>query len=157
VIVSNHPLYQQLILEHSKHPQNFGSLRTPTVEAEEANPVCGDRISLQIVISNRIISDIKFQGEGCAISQASASLMTAHLKGLALSEAEALMAQFRILFTAEAEAYNPALGELEALRHVRQYPVRKKCLLLPWDAFRSALNDYDVSGARGPKSPRKFP
>jgi len=157
VIVSQHPLYQQLILEHSKHPQNFGSLRTPIVEAEESNPICGDRVSLQIVISSDIISDIKFQGEGCAISQASASLMTAHLKGLALSEAESLMAQFRTLFTAEAEAHNPALGELEALKQVRQYPVRIKCVLMPWDAFRIALNDYDDSRSKRPKSSGKFP
>ncbi|MFP8874696.1 MAG: SUF system NifU family Fe-S cluster assembly protein [Myxococcota bacterium] len=137
-------LYQATILDHNKSPQNFRVLETPNHQAEGHNPLCGDKLSLYLdVDQDGHILDISFQGEGCAISTASASLMTQAVKGKTQTEAEEIFARFHKLLTTEIgqEVDIPDLGKLAVFSGVREYPIRVKCATLAWHTLRAALDD----------------
>lgn len=130
-------LYRDVILDHNKRPRNFRRLEGGC-KAEGSNPLCGDRLTVYLRIANGTIQDAAFQGFGCAIAIASASLMTESVKGKTVAGAQALFERFLQMVTAPAEALVDDLGELSALVGVRQFPVRVKCATLPWQALRSA-------------------
>ena len=131
-------LYQDVILDHNRRPRNFRTLEGGS-KAEGANPLCGDRLTVYVRVGNGTIQEAAFQGFGCAIAIASASLMTESVKGKTLAEAQALFEQFQQLITASAEA--PVnLGDLSAFAGVRKFPVRVKCATLPWQALRAAAS-----------------
>ena len=134
-------LYQEVVIDHSKHPRNFRKVEGATGTAEGFNPLCGDQLTLYVKLANGVIEDIGFQGAGCAISKASASLMTAALKGKKQEEALALFGRVHILLT---EGPNGAVrpedvGKLAALSGVWEFPMRVKCATLAWHTLRSAL------------------
>lgn len=133
-------LYQQLILEHYRSPRNKGELEDRSVEVHMANPVCGDEIRLQLRVEDDTISEVKFVGQGCSISQAAVSIMTTLLEGRPVSDAEALADRFTELMHGDPEAAkDKSLGDLRALHGVSKFPVRVKCALLGFDALREAL------------------
>ena len=134
-------LYQQVIIDHHRKPRNFRKLTRPTGTAEGENPLCGDRVSVEVEITDGVVSDIAFQGSGCAISRASASLMTASLKGQTVSDAEETFDRFhRMLTDSEASReLTDALGKLAMFAGVREFPSRIKCATLPWHTARAAL------------------
>jgi nitrogen fixation NifU-like protein len=134
-------LYQSVVLDHHKKPRNFRRLDDADHSAEGNNPLCGDRVCVDLRLDGDVIRDIGFVGSGCAISTAAASMMTEALKGKTRAEAEALFERFHGLLTREGEAgeEGPALGKLEAFAGVREFPVRVKCATLPWHTFRAAL------------------
>ena len=133
-------LYQQLILEHYRNPRNKNGLMDHTVEAVVHNPVCGDEVKVQMRIIAGQIEDIRFDGQGCSISQASTSMMTALVKGAASDEAIGLADRFtQMMHGNEEAASDPAMGDLRALQGVSKFPVRIKCALLGFDALRTAL------------------
>ena len=133
-------LYQQLILEHYKKPRNRGSLEDGTVEVHMRNPACGDEIKLQMKVEDDIIRDLRFLGEGCAISQASVSMMTAMLKDRSLDDAMALARRFTELMHGDAEAAGDrSLKDLRTLQGVSKFPIRVKCALLGFDALQEAV------------------
>ncbi|MET0619937.1 MAG: Fe-S cluster assembly sulfur transfer protein SufU [Thermoanaerobaculia bacterium] len=134
-------LYQEVILDHSKRPRNFHAIAGASRKAEGYNPLCGDRETVYLVLEGDRVRDVAFQGAGCAISTASASMMTESVKGKTRAEAEALFARFHALITGkngEAES-GPELGKLEVFSGVREYPVRVKCATLPWHTLKAAL------------------
>lgn len=134
-------LYQQVILDHNRTPRNFRKLPSPTRVAEGYNPLCGDRVSVEVELEGDLIRDVAFQGSGCAISRASASMMTVSLKGKSLDEAAQAFAQFHgMLMDEPPSAESPAgLGKLAAFAGVREFPIRVKCATLPWHVLRAAL------------------
>jgi nitrogen fixation protein NifU and related proteins len=143
-------LYQDIILDHGRHPRNFHALAEPTHFAHGHNPLCGDKVTVFLKIADDRIEDVCFEGRGCAISTAAASLMTEVLKGKSVTEAEALFHAFRAKVTGgEAPVLAEALEEdaerLEPLAGVKAYPVRVKCATLPWRTFEAAL-ESDVLG-----------
>ena len=137
-------LYQEVILDHYRHPRNFGPLPAASHHAEGHNPVCGDRLTLFLIMEGDRVADVKFEGAGCAISTASASLMTEAIKGKTEAEVRALFAQFQTgLTTPDEAAAGAALADLEKLAvlgGVRAYPVRVKCATLPWRTLAAALD-----------------
>ncbi len=134
-------LYQQVIVEHNRSPRNFKKLPAATHHAEGDNPLCGDRISLDVALDGVLIREIGFQGSGCAISQASASLMTAAVQGKTRAEAERLFHAFHDMVTGgpDASADTAAIGKLAAFAGVRQFPARVKCAILSWHTLHAAL------------------
>jgi nitrogen fixation NifU-like protein len=135
-------LYQELILDHSRHPANFRAMPEATRSVEGDNPLCGDHLRLFVRLQGQQIADISFQGSGCAISVASASLLTERIKGTIVTDAEALFhTVHRLLTMEEAAADEAELGEVAALAGVRQFPMRVKCATLSWYALRAALQD----------------
>lgn len=133
-------LYQQLILEHYKHPRNKGALADATSTAHLNNPTCGDEVWLMLKLDGDRIADAKFVGDGCSISQASTSMMTQLLIGKTRAEAAELAAKFTALMHGDADvARDRALGDLRALAGVSKFPVRVKCALLGWNAMEEAL------------------
>jgi len=135
-------LYQQVIVDHHRKPRNFRRLDHPTARAEGYNPLCGDRVAVELELTGDAIRDIAFQGAGCAISTASASMMTAALKGKSVKEAEATFERFHAMLTGadDAEAATAALGKLAVFAGVQEFPSRIKCATLPWHAARAALS-----------------
>ena len=135
-------LYQEVVLDHSRKPRNFGKLEGANRSAEGFNPLCGDRVSVYVKLRGDAIEDIHFEGSGCAISKASASLMTGALKGKNVDEAEKLFQRFHVLATeGPNEATDPAgLGKLVALSGVWEFPARVKCATLAWHTVKSALS-----------------
>jgi nitrogen fixation protein NifU and related proteins len=133
-------LYQEVILDHSKRPRNFGKLEA-SQHADGHNPLCGDRLTVYLRVENGVVSDARFRGEGCAISTASASLMTEAVRGLTPEQARALFQQFHGAVTAPADAPVDvdALGKLAVLTGVRRYPMRVKCASLAWHTLDAAL------------------
>jgi len=134
-------LYQQVILDHNKSPRNFRLMANATQHAEGYNPLCGDRLDVYLIIKNGIVEDISFKGEGCAISKASASLMTSLLKGKTKQEAENLFTKFHDLVTGKL-GDNPdidELGKLAVFAGVQEFPVRVKCASLAWHTMMNAL------------------
>ena len=131
-------LYRDVILDHNRRPRNFGPLETPDTSAEGFNPLCGDRLTLRLKLADDTIREIRFEGQGCAISTASASLMTEAVKGKTRSEALALFERVHRLLTDGGEAAE-GLGKLAALSGVREYPARVKCASLCWHTLSSAL------------------
>lgn len=135
-------LYQEIILDHNRHPSNFRRMDDADRTVEADNPLCGDRLELFLKIEGDRIADISFQGSGCAISVASASLLTERLKGATVAEAEHLFEAVHAVFTEEHAAADEAeLGNLAALAGVRRYPMRVKCATLSWHALMAALRD----------------
>jgi nitrogen fixation protein NifU and related proteins len=132
-------LYRDVILDHNRHPRNFGTLADANGHAEGHNPLCGDRLSLAVKLDGERIADIRFEGKGCAISTASASLMTEAVKGKARAEARALFDKVHALLTREDAPADPALGKLAALSGVREFPARVKCASLCWHTLNAAL------------------
>ena len=135
-------LYQEVILDHNRKPRNFRRLGAPTAAAEGYNPLCGDRISVELEVEGDTLRDIAFQGSGCAISKASASMMTESLKGKTRTQAEALFRAFHRLLTEDGASADPdALGKLVVFSGVREFPVRVKCATLAWHTLRAALEN----------------
>lgn len=134
-------LYQEVILDHSKRPHNHRAMADATRAAQGYNPLCGDKISLFVKLDGGRITDISFQGSGCAISTASASILTETLKGKTLAEAEALFQTFHNLVTGKtpSKGSDQELGKLAVFSGVSQFPVRVKCATLAWHTLRSAL------------------
>ncbi len=133
-------LYQSTILDHNKKPRNFGKLPEANCQGEGFNPLCGDQITLYLVIEDDVVKDLRFEGSGCAISTASASMMTEAVKGRPLAEALALFDRFHELVTAD-QGQEPGideLGKLAVFSGVREYPMRVKCATLAWHTLRSA-------------------
>ncbi|MCG8493280.1 MAG: SUF system NifU family Fe-S cluster assembly protein [Sneathiellales bacterium] len=137
-------LYQEVILDHSRHPRNFGKPEACTHEAHGYNPLCGDTVNIYLSLStDEVVEDLFFDGKGCAISIASASMMTEILKNKTRSETEEIFEQFRNLVTGDKDTV-PETEDGERLRvlaGVKQFPMRVKCATLPWHAVHSALND----------------
>jgi nitrogen fixation protein NifU and related proteins len=135
-------LYQEIILDHSKHPRNCHSMEDANRKAEGYNPLCGDKLKLYLKMEDGIVKDVSFVGSGCAISTASASLMTESLKGKSREEAIKLLDKFHELLTTDSPVSNE-LGKLVVFCGVRDYPARVKCATLAWHTFKSALNNSD--------------
>ena len=135
-------LYQEVILDHNRRPRNFRALDGGR-RAEGYNPLCGDRLTVYLRVEDDVIKDATFQGSGCAISKASASLMTDVVKGKTVAEAEALFERFHRVVTAPPDAPVEDLGKLSVLAGVRQFPVRVKCATLAWYALRAAAGARD--------------
>jgi len=137
-------LYQEVILDHSRRPRNFGELPDAAVKVHGDNPACGDEIHLAVKFDgDGGLQDIKFTGHGCAISQASASLMTMKLKGKKRAEVEAMLLAFHDLVTTEKSDGAKNLGDLQVMRGVRKFPQRVKCAMLPWRAVEQALRQTE--------------
>ena len=138
-------LYQEVILDHHKHPRNFGRLANANRRAEGFNPLCGDRVTVYALVDGSDLKDLSFEGSGCAICMASASVMTDSLMGKSVDEADRMFVEFHDLVTGES-AQTPdldALGKLAVFMGVREFPVRVKCATLPWHALRAALKDSE--------------
>ena len=155
--MSTEALYQELILEHNRKPRNFREMPDASRTIEGRNPLCGDALTLWVKIEHDAITDVSFKGQGCAISKASASLMTAAVKGKTRAEAEDLFNRFHQLVTGTLpESEQQSLGSLRALGGVSRFPLRVKCASLAWHALHSALesNETEVSTEReGPEPP----
>ncbi len=136
-------LYQEVILDHSKRPRNFHALENADHHANGFNPLCGDKVTIFLHLNGERIEDISFQGSGCAISTASASILTETLKGKTVSEAQALFEVFHKLVTGRSGDSNggPPLGKLAVFAGVSEFPVRVKCASLAWHTLRSALDN----------------
>lgn len=132
-------LYQEVILEHSRHPRNYRALQSANHKAEGYNPLCGDHYTVYLDVQDGSIRDISFEGTGCAISKASASMMTQSLKGKSAGEAEALFSRFHNLVTGHAGSGDD-VGKLAVFAGVSEFPLRVKCATLAWHALRAALN-----------------
>ena len=136
-------LYQEVILDHHRHPRNYGPLPNASRTAQGHNPLCGDRLTLYVQLDGDRISGISFEGDGCAISKASASIMTDAIKGHRVSEAATLFDRFHRMITSpfDQEIDETGLGKLAVFGGVRQYPIRVKCASLAWHTLKAALAD----------------
>jgi nitrogen fixation NifU-like protein len=132
-------LYQEVILDHNRRPRNFRVIDPATRAQEGYNPLCGDRLTLYVTVADGRITDVAFQGSGCAISKASASLMTEAVKGKTVDEARALFDQFHQMITSPPGSPLPELGKLSVLSGVRDFPTRVKCAGLAWHALKAAV------------------
>jgi nitrogen fixation NifU-like protein len=137
-------LYQEVILDHNKRPRNFREIESPSHQAEGFNPLCGDRLNLYVQVDGEVITDLSFLGSGCAISKASASLMTDALKGRTIAEARALFARFHRVVTTPPDQPVEELGKLSVLAGVREFPVRVKCASLAWHTLKAALDQEQI-------------
>lgn len=137
-------LYQEIIVDHNRSPRNFREIENPDRIAEGYNPLCGDKLTVYLKLEGDVIKDVSFQGEGCAISVASASLMTDQLMGKTETEAEKIFATFHELVTdRDSEIDLEKVGKLGALAGVREFPARVKCATLCWHTLHSALDDQN--------------
>lgn len=133
-------LYQEMILEHKKAPRNYRAMDEGTQRADGHNPLCGDQLTLYVVVVDGVVTDLSFQGSGCAISTASASMMTEALKGKPVAEAHRMFRSFHALVTGQPPpAEGAPLGKLAALEGVRAFPMRVKCATLAWHTLEAAL------------------
>ena len=139
-------LYQEILLEHNRRPRNFRTLEDATHHADGFNPLCGDEISLQLRVDEETVGDVGFQGHGCAISRASASMLTQAVKGGSTSDAMAMFDEFhRMLTEPDAELDYDLLGDLEMLAGVIAYPTRIKCAILAWHTLKAAMDGEGVA------------
>ena len=138
-------LYQQVILDHNKKPRNFRRLENANHSAEGYNPLCGDQLTIYLDLENGLVKDVGFEGSGCAISKAAASMMTQAVKGKSKEQAENLFNEFHSMVTGELneETEENNLGNLKIFAGVREFPVRVKCATLPWHTLHAALNKED--------------
>jgi nitrogen fixation protein NifU and related proteins len=138
-------LYQQVILDHNKKPRNFRKLDAANHQAEGYNPLCGDQLIVYMNVEDDRVTDVGFEGSGCAISKASASMMTQAVKGKSKEQAENLFKEFHSMVTGELdeETEENSLGNLKIFAGVREFPVRVKCATLPWHTMHAALNKHD--------------
>ncbi len=134
-------LYQEVILDHNRRPRNFHALTEASHSAEGYNPLCGDRLTLYLKVSGDTIEDVSFEGAGCAIPKASASMMTDALKGRSLAEATALFDRFHRMVTTPPSEPIEDMGKLSSLAGVREFPVRVKCASLAWHTLKAALSN----------------
>lgn len=133
-------LYQDVILEHNRSPRNFRRMEDADRHAEGRNPLCGDQITVWLKLDGEVITDVSFHGSGCAISKASASLMTGAVKGRTRAEVDLLFERFRGVVTGQAgDTQGGALGKLAVFSGISAFPVRVKCATLPWHALKAAL------------------
>ncbi len=139
-------LYQEVILDHNRRPRNFHAMADASHMAEGFNPLCGDRLTLYLRVADGVVADVAFEGAGCAISKASASLMTDAVKGKSVADAEALFDRFHRMVTTPPEEPVEDLGKLSALAGVREFPVRVKCASLAWHTLKAAMvNEKRIS------------
>jgi nitrogen fixation NifU-like protein len=132
-------LYQSVILDHNKSPRNFRKVADASAHAEGRNPLCGDQYDIWVRVEGDVIQDVSFEGQGCAISKASASMMTQAIKGKTIGEARALFDRFHEVVTGTATGRRP--GKLEVFRGVSAFPIRVKCATLSWHAMKAALEN----------------
>ena len=134
-------LYQDMILDHAKPPRNFRALGEGSLQREGYNPLCGDQVTVYVKLDGDVVKDVAFQGKGCAVSKASASMMTEALKGKTRAQAEELFTAFHDLLTGklDADAEEERLGKLVAFKDVSKFPVRVKCATLAWHTLHAAL------------------
>ena len=135
-------LYREIILDHYKNPRNRGVLPPPAVRSEGHNPLCGDEIEVYLQVENGVVSDVKIAGQGCSISQSSASMMSAAVKGKPVDEVRSLVHRFKHMMSIEEETepdMSINLGDLEALQGVVKFPVRIKCAVLAWNTLAEGL------------------
>jgi nitrogen fixation NifU-like protein len=141
-------LYQEIILDHYKRPRNQGRLADVNRQADGHNPLCGDKVTIFLTLKDSVIRKVAFQGQGCAIFTASASLMTDMIKGMTEAEARALFARFKDMVTSHDSAHDLAdladLDKLAAFSGVREFPLRVKCATLPWHTLVAALDDHHI-------------
>src|SRR4029450_11833681 len=135
-------LYQQVILDHNKKPRNFRKPENTNHSAEGSTPLCGDKLTVYLDLESDLVKEVGFEGSGCAISKASASMMTQAVKGKSKEQAENLFQEFHSMFTGEPneEPEENSLGNLKIFAGVREFPVRVKCATLPWHTLHAALN-----------------
>ncbi len=133
-------LYQEVILDHNRRPRNFRAIDGASRQQEGYNPLCGDRLTVYVTLEGDRIADVAFQGSGCAISKASASLMTESLKGKTVTEARALFEKFHAMVTSSPDTEAEDLGKLSVLSGVREYPTRIKCASLAWHTLKAAVS-----------------
>ena len=133
-------LYQEVILDHNRSPRNFGPLEGADLQADGHNPLCGDKISIAVKVEDGVLTDVRFEGSGCAISKASASLMTEGVKGKSLDEVRAMFERFRQLVTDQDALVDPSLGKLAVFAGVRDYPARVKCATLAWHTRKNCIS-----------------
>ena len=137
-------LYRELILDHYRKPRNRGELPEPTYHIEGMNPVCGDEIRLDLLIHDGVIEDVAFAGQGCSISQSSASMLTDRIKGRSVDEAWSVLRKFKAMLMDGAEP-DREIGDLEALQGVARFPVRVKCALLCWNVLQEGLEQAETA------------
>ena len=152
-------LYQEVILDHNKKPRNYGAIEQPTHQAEGRNPLCGDNLMLTLKLDNDKVDAIAFTGESCAICKASASMMTAAVKGKARDDAETLVREFRDMATGtlDYEKTPHHLGRLTVFAGVRDLPTRVKCAILPWHTLHAALNSAGSTSTEAEQDPMQAP
>ncbi len=139
-------LYREVILEHYQRPTRKGELPSPTVSVNGANPLCGDELAYQMKLDNGRISQIRFAGKGCAISQAAASMLADELEGKTPEQARALIRHLKAMMQGQEPASPDELGELSALEGVRKFPVRVKCAALSWNVVEQGLDSHEKAG-----------
>jgi nitrogen fixation NifU-like protein len=152
-------LYQEVILDHNRKPRNWGTLAAPTHQAEGVNPLCGDRLQLQIELADDAVRAIAFEGESCAICKASASMMTTVVKGKTRRDAEMLIQQFRDMATGKLDTGKDQhqLGRLTVFAGVRDLPTRVKCAILPWHTLHAAINSLGTTSTESEDDPMHEP
>ncbi|MDI1236824.1 MAG: SUF system NifU family Fe-S cluster assembly protein [Polaromonas sp.] len=139
-------LYQEVILDHNKKPRNYGTLEHPSHHAEGHNPLCGDHLSVALQLQDETIDEIAFHGESCAICKASASMMTAAVKGKTREQAQALTQEFLAMATGKLDLSQPnQIGRLAVFAGVRDLPTRVKCAILPWHTLQAAFNSQGTA------------
>lgn len=139
-------LYQSIILDHNRRPKNYGALEGANHRAEGRNPDCGDEVVVELLVSEDRIDDVRFTSAGCAVSRASASIMTQSIKGKSRSDVDRLFTQFHELVTGRLRPTEPearAMGELAAFSGVARFPIRVKCASMPWHTLQAALRSDD--------------
>jgi nitrogen fixation NifU-like protein len=139
-------LYREVILDHNRHPRNFGKLDPADASADGHNPLCGDRLTVTLRLGEDRIEDLKFEGNGCAISVASASMMSEAVRGRPVAHANALFEHIHALLTQADAPADASLGKLAALSGVREFPARVKCASLCWHTLKAALASADAAG-----------
>jgi nitrogen fixation protein NifU and related proteins len=137
--MSMRSLYEELIVDHARRPRNFGKLADANRSCEGVNPICGDKVMVYARVEEGVVKDVRFEGTGCAISTASASMMTEHLRSKTLGEAEASFSAFHELVTGARGEHGGELGKLAVFEGVSEFPGRVKCASLPWHALHAAL------------------
>lgn len=147
-------LYQEVILDHNKKPRNYGKLEAPTHRSEGLNPLCGDHIWIALQVAEEKVANIAFEGQSCAICKASASMMTAAVKGKSVADAEALVGGFRAMATGQAsDEQTKSLGRLTVFSGIKDLPSRVKCAVLPWHTLHSALSSETQTTTEGDSDP----
>ena len=136
-------LYREVILDHYRNPRYRGSLPSPTTRHEGYNPLCGDDVTVELLVKGGIVEEVAFQGSGCSISQSSASMMTEAIRGKTVPEIESLFGEFTAMMRGSDDIDIDRIGDLEALEGVRKFPVRVKCATLAWHTLQEALRRLD--------------
>ncbi|HYG79781.1 MAG TPA: SUF system NifU family Fe-S cluster assembly protein [Pyrinomonadaceae bacterium] len=148
-------LYQQVILDHNKKPRNFRRIEDANRHAEGYNPLCGDQLTVYMQLEDEVVKDVSFEGSGCAISKAAASMMTQSVKGKTKEEAETLFGEFHRMVTGELDEQTEPhhLGRLTIFAGVRDFPARVKCASLSWHTMHAALNNQEATSTEGALDP----